>query len=84
MNCYRLNCKDKCNDLKMMYCIHKLTDEQQKVIAKVKKNYCKYCGGTTVASKYSGQASTLCTSCGIVKQGDKVVKCCLVNSRRVS
>lgn len=82
MNCYRTNCN--CDDVKKMYCLYKLTEEQQKVIAKVKKNYCKFCGGTTVSSKYSGQASVLCTSCGIVKQGDKVVKKCLVNSRRVS
>lgn len=83
MNCYNSNCKENCDDIKKMYCIHKLTEKQNKFIAKIKNN-CKNCGGRLVQSKYVGQATKLCTSCGIVKNEDKIVKYCLVNSRRAS
>lgn len=85
MNCYRTNCK--CDDVKKMHCIHRLTEEQQRVIAKIvrkKKNNCMLCGEKTLKSKYMGQATRLCTSCGIVTQGGEIVRACLVNSRRVS
>lgn len=81
MNCYRTNCS--CDDTKKMYCLYKLTQEQQRIIAKI-KNRCRTCGGVTVASKYMGQATRLCTDCGTVTRGMEVVRYCLVNSRRVS
>lgn len=81
MNCYRVGCK--CDDIKKMYCLYRLTQEQQRVIARI-KNYCRVCGRLTVASKYMGQATRLCTQCGTVTQGDRVVRYCLINSRRAS
>lgn len=84
MNCYRTNCKEQCNDIKKMYCLYRLNKEQQKVIARIRKSSCRTCGGLTVASKYMGQATRLCTSCGTVTRGIEVVRYCLVNSRRVS
>lgn len=79
MSCYRTNCK--CDDIKKMYCLYKLTLEQQRVIAKL-RNHCKTCGVATVAAKYMGQATRLCTACGTVTRGVEVVGYCLVNSKR--
>lgn len=82
MNCYRSNCKEECNDIKKMYCLYRTNKQQQKVIARIRKNYCKECGGTTIKSKYNGKIAKLCTSCGTITRGTKVVRYCLVNSRR--
>lgn len=82
MNCYRSNCK--CDDLKKTYCIHRLSENQQKLIAKLRKESCIVCGDVTVASKYQGIDTRVCTSCGTVAIDDVVVRNCLVNSRRVS
>lgn len=82
MNCYNSNCKQNCDDIKKMYCIHKLTEKQSKFIAKL-KNRCS-CGGKLVKSNYGGQTTKLCTNCGIVRNENKIVKYCLVNSRRAS
>ncbi|MBC8588066.1 hypothetical protein [Paratissierella segnis] len=87
MNCYRTNCKEKCNDIKKMYCLYKLNKEQQKVIARIRKNnknYCRHCGGKLIQSKYMGQVTRLCTGCGLVTKGDKIIRKCLINSRKVS
>ncbi len=82
MNCYRVNCE--CDDIKKMYCLYKVTEQQQRLIAKINKDSCVVCGSKTVASKYSFVDTRLCTSCGTVAIDDAVVRNCLVNSRRVS
>lgn len=69
MNCYRTNCK--CDDIKKMYCLFKLTKKQREVIAKIKRNnYCNECGQATVKAKYRGKLINLCTECGV--RGRKV------------
>lgn len=66
MNCYRTNCKEECNELKRKYCIFRITKEQQKVIAKIRKNnYCEICGNETIKDKYKGRWINLCTECGV-------------------
>ncbi|NLY46836.1 MAG: hypothetical protein GX053_12745 [Tissierella sp.] len=82
MNCYRVGCK--CDDIKKTYCIYKLSENQQKLIAKINKDGCIICGDKTVASKYQKIDTRLCTSCGTVAIDDVVVRSCLINSRRVS
>jgi len=82
VNCYRVGCE--CDDIKKMYCLYKVTEQQQKLIAKIKGNICIVCGSTTVASKYANIDTVLCTSCGTVAMDQVPIKYCLVNSRRVS
>lgn len=81
MKCYRANCE--CDDIKKTYCINRLTEQQQRLIARLKDN-CIVCSSRTVASKYSFLNTRLCTSCGTVAMDQVVIKHCLVNSRRVS
>lgn len=80
MNCYRANCE--CDDIKKMYCIFKVTLQQQRLIAEIRENACIICGERTAASKYKGIDTRLCTSCGTVAIDDIPVRYCLVNSRR--
>lgn len=82
MNCYRVGCE--CDDIKKMYCLYKVTEQQQRLIAKIKGNICIVCGSKTVASKYNDLETRLCTSCGTVAKDQVPIKYCLVNSRRVS
>lgn len=82
MNCYRVGCK--CDDIKKMYCIHRLSEKQHKVIARIRNNSCIVCGDITINSRYQNIDTRLCTSCGTVAIDDVVVRSCLVNSRRVS
>lgn len=64
MNCYRTNCK--CDEYKKMYCLFRLSKEQQEFIAKIRKyKYCEICGQATVKAKYKGKYINLCTSCGV-------------------
>lgn len=42
------------------------------------------CGNRRVTAKYERESALLCTGCGRVYVGRKVVRKCLVNSRRVS
>lgn len=65
MKCYRTNCKEECNEIKSLYCIFKLTKEQQKLIAKIKHNYCPECGTKLVKARYRGKRIRLCTECGV-------------------
>lgn len=82
MKCYR-NCKEECNELKVKYCIFRLTKEQQELIAKIKGlRFCDICGNTTVKGKYKGQAVELCTSCGRVWKDNKVIRKCLISKKR--
>ena len=81
MNCYRAGCE--CDDIKKMYCIYKVTEQHQRLIAKINKDSCIVWGDKTVASKYSFIDARLCTSCGTVAIDDVVVRNCLINSRRV-
>lgn len=63
MKCYRVGCQ--CDEIKKMYCIFKLTEEQSRLIAEIKGHiYCQ-CGSPTVKAKYGGQAIDLCTGCGV-------------------
>lgn len=80
MKCYRVNCE--CDDIKKMYCLFKVTEQQQRLIAKIRKDSCIICGDKTVASKFEGIDTRLCTSCGTVAIDDVPVRYCLVNSRR--
>jgi ribosomal protein L37AE/L43A len=64
VNCYRTNCK--CDDIKKMYCLFKLSKEQQRLMKKIRKNnYCDECGSTTVKAKYKNKYINLCTECGV-------------------
>lgn len=64
MKCYRANCK--CDDIKKMYCIYKLTEKQHRFIARIKKyKYCEECGNTTIKARYMGKVINLCTECGV-------------------
>lgn len=85
MQCYRSNCKEKCNDIKIKYCLFKITERQKEVIAEIRKDrniYCQSCGGVLVKGKYQDEGIKLCTDCGIAKYRDLIVRKCLVNSRR--
>lgn len=82
MECYRSNCKEKCNDIKIKYCLFRITAEQKDLIAEIKgKIYCSNCHSEIVQALYRETEVTLCTSCGIALKGSEVVRKCLVNSR---
>lgn len=66
MKCYRLNCKEECNEIKINYCIMKITKEQQDLIARIKSNkYCEICGEKKIGAHYKGLSIKLCTRCGV-------------------
>lgn len=50
---------------------------------KLEKNLCK-CGGETIPCRYDRKRARLCMHCGRVFVNKKVVRKCLVNSRRAS
>lgn len=50
---------------------------------KLEKNLCK-CGGKTIPCRYDRKRARLCTYCGRVWEGNKVIKKCLVNSKLAS
>ena len=67
MNCYRTNCK--CDDIKKMYCLFRLSKVQQEVIAKIRKHkYCDKCGNQLIKAKYKGRYINLCTECGVRRE----------------
>ena len=85
MQCYRSNCKEKCNDIKIKYCLFKITERQKEVIAEIRQDrniYCQSCGGVLVEGRYQGLDIKLCTDCGIAKHEELIVRRFLVNSRR--
>ena len=47
-----------------------------------KRKLCRCCGSPLVRCKYSQKHAWLCTSCGLVIQGNRILQRCLVNSRR--
>ncbi|MBC8590636.1 hypothetical protein [Wansuia hejianensis] len=66
MKCYNLECKERCDDIKAMYCIFRLSEVQQRFIALIRKsNYCNICGEMTVKARYKGERINLCTKCGV-------------------
>lgn len=84
MKCYRTNCKEECNSLKVKYCLFKITAKQKDLIAEIRQGdsiYCSNCPGELVQGLYKGNDILLCTSCGIALKGSEVVRKCLVNSR---
>ena len=52
-------------------------------VMQIENSLCE-CGGQTIDCRYDKLKARLCTSCGRVWRGKKVVRKCLVNSRRVS
>ncbi len=62
--CYRPDCKLECNEMKLKYCMYKMT-EKQFIIHKAihSNNLCPECAGLTVSAKYQGVDIKLCTSC---------------------
>lgn len=73
MKCYRVNCKEDCNDLKVQYCINRINKEQFDFM---KKTGCKKCGSREVKVKYNNKIHRLCTSCGRLTRKGKVIKEC--------
>lgn len=66
MKCHRLNCKEGCNEIKIKYCIMKITEEQKDLIASIKgEEYCGVCSEKKVKAHYKGLQMRLCTNCGI-------------------
>lgn len=80
MRCYNYGCKEDCDDLKIKYCLNKVSKEQ----FKIKKRYgCMNCGGKEVKVKYENKRVRLCTNCGIIRQGKNILHFCMINSRRL-
>lgn len=50
---------------------------------KMEKNLCQ-CGGQIIKGRYDRKRAKICFDCGRVWQQGKIVRKCLVNSRRVS
>lgn len=66
MKRYRTNCKEECNNLKKRYCLFRITRNQQRLIAKIRKiEHCKICGRETVKARYKNKWINLCTHCGV-------------------
>ena len=65
MECYRTNCKTKCDKYKIMGCIFRINEEQRDLIAKIKRQtFCK-CGEILIEAKYGNEIIKLCTNCGV-------------------
>lgn len=82
MKCYNLSCKEECDELKKMYCIFKITEQQKILIAKINKGHCQKCLTKTILGMYNETIVRLCTNCGRAWKDREVVRACLVNSRR--
>ena len=65
--CYRADCKEECDEFKKMYCIMRITKDQQEVIGRI-YNSCVICGRRTVKAKHKGIHINLCTKCGVLNK----------------
>lgn len=66
MECYRSNCKSKCDKYKMMGCIFRITKEQRDLLSRIKgQSYCNVCGEMLIEAKYGDREIDLCTNCGV-------------------
>lgn len=69
MECYNTRCNEDCNNFKKIYCLRKVSEEQYRIISKLKGvNTCNICGCETVAAKYiiaknRYRRINLCTNC---------------------
>ena len=82
LKCYRSNCKEECNELKIQYCLFRITKRQQRIIAQIKGMNCINCENEWIEGNYKGEEVRLCTSCGIIANDMHAIKRCLINSRR--
>lgn len=65
MKCYRKDCKEECDDLKIKYCILKISEKEHQLHMNIHKgSVCEECGELLIKAKYKGKGIKLCTRCG--------------------
>lgn len=64
LKCYRPNCKQECNELKVNYCLFRINEKQFEIYKGIhNKTICPECGDLTIKAKYKGRNIKLCLSC---------------------
>ena len=65
MQCYNHKCAEYCDELKIQYCISKITEEQFQLLKKIG---CRSCGTREVKARYKKRRVYLCTNCGAMRE----------------